>query len=425
VTGDEQLRLALTHAEAWWVSRTLAHERIAELLARHGDSLDAGLRGQAAAVLERLIPEGDDRRGSAVVAVSHGDDVARSMGEHGPVSGPALAGTVDARLAMLAGDGRWECDAVGTLILVDGAAPFEIGDDLLAAGDGETLWSAFIRRTAFADVPVGTGDARWRLNGVPFFEAATGRFAGYRGVALRAGRTEAAMPGDTLAKVAHEVRSPLNAIMGFAQMIEGETLGPVADRHRRLAAVILDNATRLLGALDDLIDAARLDQGQWWMEHVSVEAGPLVRRMAARHRPAAAARGAALAETLPDGLPLLAGDPRSLERALDRLLAALVAASVPGEALLVGGQAAPDGVRLFVTRPGALEDLSADRLMTATPAEERGLSGAPLLGLGFGLRLVRRLVEAMGGRFDIEPHRFAIVVPAAGEQGVAKDAESS
>ena len=331
----------------------------------------------------------------------------------------------EAQLAELAGDWRWECDDRGRLTYIDGSAPL-LGEAALLFGlDGaDAIWPAFVRQAPFRDAAVTAGDAGWTLAGVPFFDRGSGRFLGYRGVATRravAGLFGTAASADSFAKVAHEVRSPLNAIMGFAQMIESETLGAAPEPYRRRAGAILDNAHRLLGALDDLTDAARLDRGHWPVEPEPVEAGLLVERIAERHRALGASRGVGVAATAAPGVPPVLADPRSLDRALKRLVAAVLAVAESGETLLLGAQRAGADVRLFVTRPGSLDDLSPERLYDTADAAREGAT-APLLGLGFGLRLVRQLAEAMGGSFAIEPHRFTLTLPAAGaeEQGVAK-----
>ena len=342
----------------------------------------------------------------------------------------AASGAPEAAAPMaLAGDWRWECDSHGRFTFVDGAAPVACEDRLFDLGGADAIWPSFERHVAFHGVHLEAGEGGCVLAGVPFFERGSGRFLGFRGTAYAtrtAGLFGTGASSESLAKVAHEVRSPLNAIMGFAQMIESETLGPAAEAYRRRAGAILDHAQRLLGALDDLTDAARLDRGHWPVDPAALDAGALIERIAERHRPLAAARGVSIAVTAAPGLPSALADERSLDRAVRRLLAAVIAVAESGETLLLGVQRAGGDVCLFLTRPAALDDLSSERLLdTASVAGEGG--GAPLLGLGFGLRLVRQLTEAMGGSFAIEPHRFALTLPnaEAGQQAVANGDQSA
>jgi hypothetical protein len=485
---DDELRRALPHAAAWGAaSRTLAFRRIAALLIGAGGTADPQLRIEALAALETLRPQvplavrreaielaagrWPDRtmlwlfRGEALADLepliarlrldeSEWRALAPELPEAtrrlvaGRVAGiasrhPAIEDGAREVVALidrlqrdgaaapveLAGDWRWECDSRGGFTFLDGPAPVAAGDRLFDLGGADAIWPSFARRVAFRGLRVDTAAGGCLLAGVPFFERGSGRFLGYRGTAQSvpaAGLFGTGASSESLAQVAHEVRSPLNAIMGFAQMIESETLGPAAEAYRQRAGAILDHAQRLLGALDDLTDAARLDRGHWPVNPAAVDAGALVERIAERHRALAAARGVSIAVTVAPGLPPALADERSLDRAVKRLLAAVIAVAEGGETLLLGVQRAGADIRLFLTRPSALDELTADRLLdTASVAGEGG--GAPLLGLGFGLRLVRQLGEAMGGSFAIEPQRFTLTLPGADgdEQAVANEDQSA
>lgn len=327
------------------------------------------------------------------------------------------------------GDWRWECDSRGALVYVEGMGAATVGDLVFDLDPAEAIWAAFSRRRPFRGIDAVVGDRGCLLSGVPFFERGSGRFLGYRGTGqcvASGGLFGTGASSESLAKVAHEVRSPLNAIMGFAQMIESETLGAAPEAYRRRAGAILDNANRLLGALDDLTDAARLDRGHWPVDPAAVDAGALIERIAERHRALAAARDVAIAVTVAPALPPALADERSLDRAIRRLLAAVIAVAEGGETLLLGVQRAGADVRLFLTRPCALDELTPERLLDTASVAGEG-SDAPLLGLGFGLRLVRQLAEAMDGAFAIEPHRFTLTLPTSetSEQAVANEDQSA
>ena len=357
----------------------------------------------------------------AAVPAGNAHEPGREARSH---SYPVFRNEAPPELATFAGEWRWESDSRGRLEQLQGAAPAELGlRTLFELDDSEIVWNAFRCRMPFHQVPVGFAGTSWRLSGVPFFDG--GRFLGYRGVALKAPSASsllgAGSSGDSLADVAHEVRSPLNAIMGFAQMIQAETLGPAPEEHRRHAGTIIENATRLLDALDDLIDAARLDQGIWAISQERFGAAMLLDRVMSRYQSAAAAKGAGIAVSCPSGLSLVLADQRSLERALGRRLSELLELCVAGETLLLGGQQTGNGLCFYLTMPDALAGLPEQRLFDTRLAVQGHRRGAaPLLGLGFGLRLVRQLAVTIGGRFEVEAQRFVLTMPmAADEQAVA------
>ncbi|MFY0104416.1 histidine kinase dimerization/phospho-acceptor domain-containing protein, partial [Acinetobacter baumannii] len=72
-------------------------------------------------------------------------------------------------------------------------------------------------------------------------------------------------------QLVHELRTPTTAIAGFAEMIEGELLGPVPAPYRDYAGNIRHQARGLLGAIDDLDTAARLDSNALDLRPESVD----------------------------------------------------------------------------------------------------------------------------------------------------------
>lgn len=102
----------------------------------------------------------------------------------------------------------------------------------------------------------------WSIAADPIFDELSGRFTGYRGFLAPLAGSQSPLEAPpsvatTVREMMHELRSPLNAIQGFAQMIEGQFLGPVSAGYRNIAARILADADNLRGAFEDLDDAAR------------------------------------------------------------------------------------------------------------------------------------------------------------------------
>ncbi|TPG43740.1 sensor histidine kinase [Sphingomonas koreensis] len=327
---------------------------------------------------------------------------------------------------------RFETDAAGVFRWIDGVnrAPLiGLSLDLASLPGGSRVdgvaSGAFRRRASFANarlVVEGTSDAAgdWRIGAIPLFDALTGRFTGYRGTARRPRPDEqaapAAKPGvapDSLRQLVHELRTPTTAIAGFAEMIEAEMLGPVAEPYRARASVIRDQARELLAAIDDLDLAARIEGKALDLRAGHIALRPLLTRITDDLEPLATLRGTSVA--IDTAMPELdvAGDDRAIERLIGRLMAALVAAGGRGEALTVTARRDDDAVAVQFDRPAALAAYAEDALFAIDAESEAETDGAPLLGTGFALRLVRNLAVELGGSFTLGEQRLTLRLPAA------------
>lgn len=298
---------------------------------------------------------------------------------------------------------RWECGADGLLSWTDIERRGAIIGHPLAGDGGSSLGGAgaaraFAARRPFRDAPAylpALGPVL--LSGVPVFTDRDGRFQGYRGTGRPAeepsakGRpaANASSPTPPMAvrELVHELRTPLNAIMGFAEMISGEYLGPAASVQRDRAAEIRAQAAQLQQALEDLDLAAR-GRG------AGTEGGPVDLQdvLVDEHRALdgqARARGVDLAFRIEPGLPRAAIGDDAARRLLARLIGGAVAAAEQGSV-----------VRLAMKRDGS------DVVML----EASRPPGAPEDDLG--ARVVRNLVEGVGGTLRAEAGRWIVRLPA-------------
>lgn len=332
---------------------------------------------------------------------------------------------------------RFETGTDGILIWVEGA-PREalIGLSIASVADTHDhgvdghVAGAYRRRSSFRDARlsiagVGPVAGEWRISGVPFFDRESGRFTGYRGSARRprvdevahtsamttAGGT--ALPAESLRQLVHELRTPLNAILGFAEMIDNQMLGPAAHDYRSKAVEIHGEARRLLSAVDDIDTAARVDSNTLRMQPVHVDGSALLANVCQELAPLSNERGVHLRVVVGRDLPALASDPATAERMYSRLLAAVIGVSDAGEMLPVRLEVDGGQVALRVARPRALRGQDEPSLLDPGYTPEGDWPEAPLLGLGFALRLVRNLVNAAGGQFAISNDAFVLMLPSA------------
>ncbi len=328
---------------------------------------------------------------------------------------------------------RFETDAQGIIRMIDGVSRSAlIGVSLgYAAQQGEAhldgvAAGAFRRRSRFSDARLevgGLSDAfgSWRVSGVPAFDHASGRFIGFRGTARRPRRDETAEPvraaaspiSDSLRQLVHELRTPTNAIAGFAELIETQLLGPVSPTYRDRATAIRAQAGDLLAAIDDLDTAARIEGHALDLRSTTVPVRPLLDRVTQDLQPLVTLRGASLSVAMPAGDCDVLGDDRAVERLIGRLLAALVSAARQGERLAIVVRPVADTVTIAFDRPAALAAHATDILLSIDAEQNDPGDGAPLLGTGFALRLAQNLAVELSGALTIGLDRLTLQLPAA------------
>jgi len=343
----------------------------------------------------------------------------------------------DAATRVEPGTFRYEADATGMIRWVDGVARAPlIGVSLTHAAlqglvqiDGVAT-GAFRRRSGFSDARLQVGGnseaaGGWRLSGVPVFDHATGRFTGFRGTGRRPRADETAEPlrqaraaSDSLRQLVHELRTPTNAIAGFAELIETELLGPVAGTYRDRAATIRAQAASLLAAIEDLDTAARIEGHALELRPGPLVLEPLIDRLLADLDPLVRLRGAA---TRFDGTgeTVVEADDRAVERLIGRLLSVLIAAATRDERVGIAVTTEAGFATVTFDRPRALGARDGGALLSID-AEAEGGEGLPLLGTGFALRLARNLAAELGGSLAIDEGCLTLRLPTAVDQDVGQ-----
>lgn len=338
---------------------------------------------------------------------------------------------------------QWETGPDGVILWVEGAprGPL-VGQSIASIAergqygvDGQAA-GAFEKRAPFRDarfsVPgAGGASGDWRISGVPFFDAAQGNFLGYRGSARRPRLDEVAhgavpaqaptglfgtdLPADSLRQLIHELRTPLNAIIGFAEMIDGQYMGPAALSYRSRASDIMDQARRLLSAVDDLDTAARIETQRLHLSESSVDAVALLCRLHDAYERVARQRGSRILIEIERDLPDAKVELDAAERMFARMLAATIGLAKEGETITatmaMGEESSRKMLCLSIDRPQAIEGLDETALLDPGYSPDGDWPGAPALGLGFALRLVRNLAEAVGGALEIGTGRFFLYLP--------------
>jgi hypothetical protein len=329
---------------------------------------------------------------------------------------------------------RFETDENGTVSWIEGAPPgavvgVDIAEPAYDEGPGPDAYgaAAFRQRMPLENARMRLCGAEmiagdWRINAAPFFDSVSGRFNGYRGIFRRPTIAESALiqpdvpaNSDHIQQLVHELRTPLGAIIGFSEIIEQQLFGPVTEDYRLLAKSILNDAERLLAGFDDLSMAARIESGQLSFAAGVTDCDWLAARLADRLH--------GLSDLLQVTLNLVQAHPVRpyaveadiAERMFSRLLSAVIIGCEADEVLdgRFRTEPGPNAVNRFVlTLPRKLLAMDEAELFGSGPSSIDDTSEAPLLGLGFSLRLVRSLARNVGGDLRFYNEALILSLPA-------------
>jgi hypothetical protein len=303
---------------------------------------------------------------------------------------------------------RWECNEAGEIDWVDGVPRGTLVGRSIAPGNAgsgidRAVERAFAARAPFHDGLLelprdSSGGGTWKISGVPAFEKSTGRFAGYRGIAERPDGALAASDPTSLRELVHEIKTPLNAIIGFAEIISGEYLGPAEISYRDRANEIVAQARLLLSAIEDLDFAARIHSSNG-NHHARTNLGELVEQMIGRLREQAAARNVALQASRATGELSAAIDREVAERLIQRMAGAVIVRAADGETLRFGVDQEGALNTVWISRPAALSELADEQLFG---------SRDDAMSEEFPLRLARGLAHSAGVEMIVSPSAICL-----------------
>ena len=204
---------------------------------------------------------------------------------------------------------------------------------------------------------------------------------------------------EIIAKVAHELRTPLSSILMTTGFVLDELLPPDAGTAIRLHLESIRRATRLMARLvEDLLEGSTLQPGGLTLMRTPIRVADLFMCAEMLLQPIAAARDMALTFTIDERLSVFWVDEARLIQVIANLVSNAIKFSERGGTISVDAVAGPREIAFRVVDCGAgiaPDDLAHvfDRFWQAP--------GTRHLGVGLGLAIAREIVEAHGGRIEV------------------------
>jgi len=206
---------------------------------------------------------------------------------------------------------------------------------------------------------------------------------------------------DFLSSMSHELRSPLNAILGFAQLMDSDAQAPTPSQKESLAQ-ILDAGWHLLNLINEILNLAVIESGQVSLSGEPVSLDDILLECQAMMEPQAQQRGIHMTFPRFDHACFVSSDRTRLKQVLINLLSNAIKYNKASGAVVVDCLVnAPDHVRISIRDTGA--GLSPDKLAQLfQPFNRLGQEAGREEGTGIGLVVTKRLVELMGGTIGVD-----------------------
>jgi signal transduction histidine kinase len=203
---------------------------------------------------------------------------------------------------------------------------------------------------------------------------------------------------DFLAKVSHEVRTPLNSIIGFAELMLQERFGPIGNqRYSGYVEDIHHSGLYALSLLNDLLDISKIDAGKFELNFTAVDVPEIVEDCAASLQPLAKRSRIVLRTSLAPELPIVVADPRRLKQILLNLLTNAIKFTKEGGQVIVSGTLVDGELRIRVRDNGI--GMTRDEIAFAMqPFHQLDTAPRKQTGTGLGLPVTKALVDANRAR---------------------------
>jgi PAS domain S-box-containing protein len=208
-----------------------------------------------------------------------------------------------------------------------------------------------------------------------------------------------------LAVMSHELRSPLNAIIGFSEIIANRLYGDNDPRYFDYAEDIRVSGSQLLALIEDILDLSKIGAGHMHLREAIVDVPSIAIGTVRLFAASAQKAGLQLSASFPEGYPALKADAVRLKQVMTNLVANAVKFTPDGGEVAIGGQQTEDGLCFWVADTGC-----------GMTAEEAGRALEPFVqigdnmtrskgGTGLGLPISKDLVELHGGRLTIDSEK--------------------
>ncbi len=233
-----------------------------------------------------------------------------------------------------------------------------------------------------------------------------------------------ALPGDEVlertnffAGLGHDLKSPLNAVIGFADIMDAEIRGPMPDAYKDYPSLIRESGETLLRLVEDILGYAKSEAGTYELDLAPMDIAASGESVMRQSQAMAEKAGVAL-KMQSDREVLALSDAGAVRRIWDNLVSNAIKYSASGDTVTLSAKLRDGFAVLQVSDTGA--GMDADDLARIAKPFAQGRNAKGRAGTGLGLALVHSLAELHGGQVKIatalgQGTTVTVLLPAASE----------
>lgn len=205
-----------------------------------------------------------------------------------------------------------------------------------------------------------------------------------------------------LANMSHELRTPLNAIMGFSDAMQNEVMGPLPPRYVGYARDIHTSGEALLRLIDEVLNMARIESGQFELSFAPTDLTALVEEATIEIEEKARAAGITLRTQLRD-LPAVRADRKAIREVMSNLLSNALKFNASSGYITIETRMLGDLASVWIHDTGiGITPENLPRVIKPFERIEKATKASKTSGTGLGLAASNGIITRHGGRLTIE-----------------------
>lgn len=207
---------------------------------------------------------------------------------------------------------------------------------------------------------------------------------------------------DFTAMIAHDLRSPLNQVLGVSELMTESVFGPVTEDQKKWLGKVTETARQLVNLVNDFLDVSKLEAGRIDLTIDDVDLEKLLDASLDNFHFLAGERGVVIRKNINDSVLRIQGDRRRLEQILSNLLSNALKFTPPDGVIEVGAASTDAEAKVWIKDTGV--GIASDEIGKLFEKYKQTTSGktSEHKGTGLGLVICKMIVEAHGGKIWAE-----------------------